>query len=353
MRQNEGMDAMSNAQPPIIPNQYNPQVLLNSQAVIVTVIDPVSYKTVFQNQVSLGKFGDISNQTCHEKIASCSAPCSFCKMPEAVRTGQITTSEVPLPNDEYLLVQWANAPTTDGRMHVVETITDITHVKRQQQRAENLNEQLEAANRDLVTLNQQLKEHSLRDGLTGLYNHSHFQDALRQSFAQSERAGSPLSLLFVDMDNFKVINDTYGHATGDQVLRAVGHLLDNRQSRIVGPQIWRASDVTARYGGEEFAVLLPDTATEGAIVFAERLRQHIMALTGLPELANLAERSFPLSCSIGIATFPTDAATPSELVAAADAAMYVAKQTGKNRVHVLNREMGVPVNTPERLQFQL
>jgi two-component system, cell cycle sensor histidine kinase and response regulator CckA len=114
------------------PNQYDPQVLLNSQAAIVNVVDPASYSTVFQNQVSLGKFGDISNQPGHEKIAACSAPCSFCKMPEAVRTGRITTSEVPLPNNEYLLVQWASAPTTDGRMHVVETITDITQMKRQQ-----------------------------------------------------------------------------------------------------------------------------------------------------------------------------------------------------------------------------
>lgn len=324
---------MSNSQPPTN-NQYDPQVLLNSQAVIVTVIDPVSYKTVFQNQVSLAKFGDISNQACHEKIAGCAAPCAFCKMPEAVRTGQITSSEVPLPNDEYILVQWANTPTTDGRTHVVETITDITEVKRQQLKAEHLNHQLEVANRELVSLNQQLKEHSIRDGLTGLYNHSHFQDALRQSFAQAERSGASLSLLFLDVDDFKTINDVYGHATGDQVLGAIGRLLDNRETSRNGRQFWRASDVTARYGGEEFAVLLPDTSLEGAMGFAERLRHHIMALTRLPELADLSRRERPLTCSIGIATFPIDATTPIELVTAADSAMYVAKQNGKNCVKV-------------------
>lgn len=322
---------MSNSQPRKN-NQYDPQVLLNSQAVIVTVIDPISYKTVFQNQVSLGKFGDITNQTCHEKIAGCASPCAFCKMPEAVRTGQITSSEVPLPKDEYILVQWANAPTTDGRMHVVETITDITEVKRQQQKAERLNHKLEVANRELVILNQQLKEHSIRDGLTGLYNHSHFQDALRHLFAQAERSGAPLSLLFLDVDDFKTINDVYGHATGDQVLGAMGRLLDNRESSTNGRELWRASDVTARYGGEEFAVLLPETSLEGAVVFAERLRQHIMALARLPELANLSGHERPLSCSIGIATFPIDATTPIELVMAADSAMYVAKQNGKNCV---------------------
>jgi diguanylate cyclase (GGDEF)-like protein len=337
MHQNEGMDSMSHSQP-LPNNQYDPQVLLNSQAVIVTVIDPLSYKTVFQNRVSLGKFGDISNQPCHEKIAACPAPCAFCKMPEAVRTGQITSSEVPLPNNEYLLVQWANAPTTDGRTHVVETITDITHVKRQQHKAEHLSHELEVANRDLVTLNQQLKEHSIRDGLTGLYNHSHFQDAVRQSFALAERSGMPLSLLFLDVDNFKAINDVYGHAIGDQVLGAIGRLLDNRTSTD-GRQLWRASDVTARYGGEEFAALLPDTSLEGAVIVAERLRQHIMALRRLPELANLSGRECPLSCSIGIATFPTDATTPNELVAAADSAMYVAKHNGKNCVKVFAPQM--------------
>ncbi|HEY5626564.1 MAG TPA: GGDEF domain-containing protein [Nitrospira sp.] len=322
--------------------QYDPQVLLNSQPVIVTVIDPSSYKAVFQNQVSLGKFGDISNQACHEKIAACSSPCSFCKMPEAVQSGQITSSEVPLPNDEYLLVQWSKAQTTDGRIHVVETITDITQLKRQHKQAEILNQKLEAANRELAVLNQELRESSLRDGLTGLYNQSHFQDALRQGFTGAERSGAPLSLLFLDLDNFKTINDVFGHTTGDQVLRAIGRLLDNRPSPNEGPQIWRASDVTARYGGEEFAVLLADTASDGAVAFAERLRQHIMGLKRLSELDDLASLSFPLSCSIGVATFPTDATTSHELIKAADMAMYAAKQAGKNCVKVFGREIGVP-----------
>src|SRR5215813_2804184 len=206
--------AMPKSQPAKQTQQYDPRVLLNSQPVIMTVIDPASYKAVFQNQVSLTKFGDISNQTCHEKIAACSAPCAFCKMPEAVRTGRITASEVPLPNDEYLLVQWALAPTTDGRVHVVETITDITQSKRQQKDVEVLNSKLEAANRELVVLNHELTERSLRDGLTGLFHQTHFRDVLNQMFAQFERSGSPLSLLFLDMDNFKATNDTYGHAIG-------------------------------------------------------------------------------------------------------------------------------------------
>lgn len=326
---------------PSKPARYDPQVLLNSQPVIVTVIDPSSYKAVFQNQVSLTKFGNISNQTCHEKIAACSTPCAFCKMPEAVQTGRITTSEVPLPNDEYLLVQWSKAPTADGRVHVVETITDITQSKRQQKKAEILNQKLEAANRALVKLNHELTERSLRDGLTGLYNHTHFRDILNQTFALFERSGAPLSLLFVDLDNFKAINDIYGHSVGDQVLRAMGRLLDNRQSNKGGQQFWRTSDVTARYGGEEFAVLLPDTSSEGAVVFAERLRQRIMAIGLLPELVTQGTPLFPLTCSVGVASFPTDATTSAELLMAADSAMYLAKHACKNCVKVFDRKRNV------------
>lgn len=313
------------------PNQYDPRVLLNSQPVIVAVIDPASYKVVFQNQVSLEKFGDISNQTCHEKIVSCGTPCEFCKMPEALRTGQITASEVPLPNDEYLLVQWAKAETTDGRVHILETITDITLTKRQYKQTELLNQQLEAANCELRNLNQQLKDHSVRDGLTGLYNRAYFEEMLQQMGARAKRSGEPLSLLFLDFDNFKSINDTYGHTTGDQVLREMGRLLDGQLPIESDQRIWRASDVATRYGGEEFAVLLPNTSITGAVALAEQLRDRVTRLTNVKELVNLASRAFPLSCSIGVATFPTHAAL-TELVLEADKALYVAKQAGKNCV---------------------
>ena len=109
---------------------YNTQALLNAQPVIVAVIDPDTYRVQFQNETGLRKFGDISGQTCHEKIAGCPAPCAFCKMPDAVRTGEITANEVPLPQNQYVLIQWSKAVTADGRIHVIETITDITERKR-------------------------------------------------------------------------------------------------------------------------------------------------------------------------------------------------------------------------------
>jgi two-component system, cell cycle sensor histidine kinase and response regulator CckA len=110
--------------------QYDPQTLLNSQPVIVSVIDPATYTVQFQNETGLKKFGDISNATCHEKIAGCTVPCTFCRMPESLETGTVVSSEVPMPNDQYLLVHWSKAVTADGRVHVIETITDITEHKR-------------------------------------------------------------------------------------------------------------------------------------------------------------------------------------------------------------------------------
>jgi diguanylate cyclase (GGDEF)-like protein len=297
--------------------------------VIVTVIDPASYKVQFQNQTSLVKFGDISAQMCHEKIAGCPAPCTFCKMPEAMQTGQITASEVPLPNDEHLLVQWSRAETHDGQIHVVETITNITETKRQQKRTELLNQQLEESNR-------LLQERSIRDGLTGLFNHSYFRESLSRMVAQAKRAGQPLSLLFLDLDDFKKINDTYGHGVGDQVLRGVGQILSDQPSPGRPRHIGRASDLPARYGGEEFAVILPDTPPEGALTMAEILRQRVTILTREPELADLSSLNLSLSCSIGVACLPDHAGTAEELVEAADQAAYAAKAAGKNCVRIFN-----------------
>jgi len=127
-------------------SSYDPQELLNAQPVIVAVIDPPTYKVQFQNETGLNKFGDISGQTCHEKIAGCPTPCSFCKMSEAVSTGSMTMNEVPLPNNQWVLIQWSKAVTADGRTHVIETITDITERKRLEDSARRA-EKMEALRR--------------------------------------------------------------------------------------------------------------------------------------------------------------------------------------------------------------
>jgi len=113
--------------------QYDAQALLNSQPVIVTAIDPSTHRVQFQNATGLNKFGNIAGSPCYEKVAGCPAPCDFCRMPEALHTGAVVSSEVPLPGNQFLLVHWSKAQTDDGRTHIIETIADITEHKRTEQ----------------------------------------------------------------------------------------------------------------------------------------------------------------------------------------------------------------------------
>ncbi|MCW5799043.1 MAG: response regulator [Nitrospira sp.] len=112
---------------------YDPQVLLNSQPVIVTVIDPADHSVQFQNQTSLGAFGDMTGSRCYEKIVGKQTPCEFCRMPEALSREGVVSEQVEMPNGRHLLVHWAKAPTQDGRVHVIETIIDLTKRKQDEQ----------------------------------------------------------------------------------------------------------------------------------------------------------------------------------------------------------------------------
>ncbi|MBI4002789.1 MAG: response regulator [Nitrospira defluvii] len=112
---------------------YDPQVLLNSQPVIVSVIDPTDYTVQFQNRTCLAAFGDIAGASCHEKIAGQASPCEFCRMPEALTREEVVSEEVEMPNGRHLLIHWAKAPTMDGPVHVIETIVDLTKRKQDEQ----------------------------------------------------------------------------------------------------------------------------------------------------------------------------------------------------------------------------
>ena len=156
------------------------------------------------------------------------------------------------------------------------------------------------------------------DGLTGLPNKRAVTDALKRMFAQASTTGSPLTLLLLDLDHFKQINDQRGHAVGDQVLANVGAVLRS---------VLRTRDFAGRNGGEEFAVLLPDTDVPAAIEIAERVR------------AAIAEISLPgsdvsVTVSVGVGGFPDHASTLDRLERLADAALYLAKRHGRNRVEL-------------------
>lgn len=171
--------------------------------------------------------------------------------------------------------------------------------------------------------NRQLQEMANKDGLTNLYNHRFFHEHLAKDVQRAQRYFEPLSCIFIDIDHFKHFNDTYGHQTGDQILKTLGALLLDSI---------RASDLAARYGGEEFAVILHYADLETARAVAERLRKMVASRT-----FRIDEKEFHITISIGVATIPHPKITnPQDLVDAADQALYNAKKNGRNRVEVFN-----------------
>jgi diguanylate cyclase (GGDEF)-like protein len=170
-------------------------------------------------------------------------------------------------------------------------------------------------------LHRLIQKQARTDGLTSLANHREFQEQLAHEVERAQRFGVPVGLVLLDLDDFKMINDQYGHLAGDNVLKAVSGALRGAIRDI---------DQASRYGGEEFAVILPHTTVEGATRLAERLRQAIAErVASAPD-----GRQIRITASFGVAGLPSHAATQVELIATADAALYRAKQSGKNRVAV-------------------
>jgi diguanylate cyclase (GGDEF)-like protein len=179
-----------------------------------------------------------------------------------------------------------------------------------------------------VALHELVAEQAVTDDLTGLPNKRSFQEAMRRESARAARFKHDLSLVILDVDNFKKVNDTYGHLQGDEVLRVIGKILAEES---------RGIDAPARYGGEEFVVALPETDTQGALEVAERIRERIEAVT-IPLIEQDGEMK--ITASIGTATMPAPPSDVQDLVAAADGALYEAKRTGKNKVVVADTEEG-------------
>lgn len=181
----------------------------------------------------------------------------------------------------------------------------------------DITERAKAA-QEVAALQTQLREQAIRDPLTGLHNRRHLEAAFDRELARARRGGRPLSVVLGDIDHFKRVNDTHGHAAGDDVLKAFAALLVRHT---------RSSDVACRYGGEEFLALLPEMGLESAVARAEKLRLAVQT-----EPIRWADTAIRVTASFGVATFPEHGATAEALIGAADSALYAAKASGRNLV---------------------
>jgi len=213
-------------------------------------------------------------------------------------------------------------------MELLARVKSLLRIRTLQKRlyAQNLeleakNQQLQAQAEQLDALNRELQLLSVTDGLTRAYNHRHFQEQLKSEFARAKRRGEALSCAMIDIDQFKAVNDAWGHPVGDRVLVRLVELLKDGT---------RGEDLVARYGGEEFALLLPSTPAGQAVHLAERLRERIAA-EGL--VASPDDKVY-CTVSVGVAQFSPGGPhqDPDALLQAADAALYRAKARGRNRV---------------------
>ena len=237
--------------------------------------------------------------------------------PQAIPAcGHINNAEAPI--NPYLCAPLLAYNTTMGFLHIRSSSLQSTLSTATQQLALAVAEQMALALAHL-DLHESLREQSIRDPLTNLFNRRFMQESLARELQRAERTGSPLAVIFCDLDRFKYFNDTFGHAAGDAVLCALADLLRLKT---------RGSDIVCRYGGEEFVLILPDAALEPAAQRMEELRREVKLLT----IQHNGQQLDPLTISIGVEAFPTHGHTAEALLKAADEATYWAKTEGRDRV---------------------
>ncbi len=171
---------------------------------------------------------------------------------------------------------------------------------------------------------EQIVQQSVKDRLTGLNNRAYFDQVFEQQLSLAQRYNTDLSLLFLDLDNFKDINDRYGHQTGDYVLQSVAALIEKEK---------RDSDIAIRYGGEEFILLMPHTGSINGLILAERIRKLVSRT-----VINHNDHAISITISGGLSSYPKDGDISSEILAVADQALYQSKGAGKNLVSIFKKD---------------
>ncbi len=280
--------------------------LIDASPAIISLIDTEQWKVMYQNATGEKTLGTIVGKSCFENIPKMSANCPFCKAGEALKTGKMTSSEVPLPDGKWLLIQWSPVRTGET-MLAVETIVDITTQKLKEEEYRGLKDSFE----HLATI----------DPLTELLNRRGWFTLAERLCQRALQDKVALGVFIADLDNFKRVNDQYGHAVGDQTLQHVGKVMKS---------LFRPRDLLGRWGGEEFIMLLPSDDRDLLAIAAERVRK---AVESSPFVSG--DITLPLTVSLGGVSFTPAVGDRKELemrIAQADQNMYLAKQQGRNRV---------------------
>lgn len=209
------------------------------------------------------------------------------------------------------------AGCAEGQPRDLFILHDITCQVEAEQALHRAYEDLSARMGEIEGLHEELREQAMRDPLTGLHNRRYLAEELERELGRADRDAHRVSVIMLDVDGFKDVNDTYGHAVGDEMLCAIAaELLEGT----------RSSDITCRYGGDEFVVVLPNAGSNSALTRAEAWRVRFAEI-----MAGIGDQRVNATVSLGVATFPEDASTMDALVAAADRAVYASKAAGRDR----------------------
>ncbi len=287
--------------------------VLDSLDALVYVSDMQSYELLYMNKYGRDIWGsDIQGKTCWQVLQKDQhGPCTFCTNDKLLKKDGSACDVYVWEFQNTVNKRWYQCRDQaitwiDGRTVRMEIATDITTLKNSEKK--------------LLAAKMLAEEHASKDELTNLYNRRAFFEQGKQLFKQARRYPQSISVMMIDIDHFKNINDNYGHAVGDNVLKAIGDLLQNTV---------READILARIGGEEFAIILPQTGVEEASNLAERIRQRIEA-----EVIQHDTLQIKITASFGIASCMAEGDDLDRMLTKADDALYIAKKKGRNQVKI-------------------
>jgi diguanylate cyclase (GGDEF)-like protein len=301
--------------PSVIDSEYW-QTIFDLIPFPIYVADVATYEVIAANLAMRKRMAGALGKPCHLAIYQSDDPCSFCRIPELTQAGcgggEIIFEHFNEADDHWYQLQEKLIAWFDGRTAKYAIAVDISTLKKVQN-------ELAEAHAQISLQNIELKMTSVTDSLTGLFNRHKLDATFLSEVERSVRYGQSLSVVMVDIDNFKRVNDVHGHQVGDMVLTSIANIL--RQSV-------RKTDTIGRWGGEEFMVICPNTDLDGAIVIAEHMRQSMQ----LHDFAMIGQ----VTGSFGVAQLEVGESV-TVLLARTDAALYRAKTDGRNRVEADRR----------------